>query len=161
MTEGFFAATGNVLSDGKDLVCAVPHWDWEFWHFPQAETRAWAQRLAELGVRVCAGNHAYVVQPIVCIKDTLVVYGLGDFRGTALERQPWSMRIAAILIVEVSADAATRGGIVSYRLVLFIHLRDGDRKKVVLLNKVNGPIGTKARARWQTIYGTGTSTFTS
>ncbi|WP_338001431.1 CapA family protein [Aminobacter anthyllidis] len=160
MAEDFFAA-GISLSDGTDLVCAVPHWDWEFRHFPRAETRARAQRLAEFGVGLVVGHHAHVVQPIARIDDTLVAYGLGDFLGTALARQPWPGRIGAILIVDVSADAATRGQIASYRMVPFMRQRDGEREKMLPLAKVAGELGVKALARWQAVYGAGEAGFTS
>lgn len=155
MAEDFFAAAGEGLPDGVDLVCAVPHWDWEFRHLPRAETRAWAQRLAELGVGLVAGHHAHVVQPAARIGETLVAYGLGDFLGTALARQPWPGRIGAIFVVEISADAATRGQIASYRLVPFVRLRDGDREKLLPLEKVEGRLGAKARARWNVVFAPG------
>jgi poly-gamma-glutamate capsule biosynthesis protein CapA/YwtB (metallophosphatase superfamily) len=163
MAEAFFAAAGNGLVgvEGADLVCAVPHWDWEFRHFPRADTRAWAQRLAQLGVGLVAGHHAHVVQPMARIDDTLVAYGLGDFLGTALARQPWPGRIAAIFLVDVSADAATRGEIASYRLVPFMRQRDGEREKMLPLDKVDGELGVKARARWQAVCGMGSAGFTS
>lgn len=153
MADDFFAAADKGLSDGTDLVCAAPHWDWEFRHFPRAETRAWAQRLAELGVGLIAGHHAHVVQPIARIGDALVAYGLGDFLGTALARQRWPARIGAILVVEVSADAPTRGQIASYRLVPFVRQRDGDREKMVPLEKAEGRLGAKMRARWAAVHG--------
>lgn len=157
MAEEFFAATRPLLpgSEGCDLVCAVPHWDWEFRHFPQARTRAWAQRLAELGVGLVVGHHAHVVQPVQRIEQALVAYGLGDFLGTAFARQPWPGRIGAILVVEVSADAATRGRIAAYSLVPFVRLRDGNRERLVPLDKVEGRLGHLARARWAAVHGVG------
>ena len=155
MAQDFFDTSGNGLvgAEGADLVCAVPHWDWEFRHFPRAGTRAWAQRLARLGAGLVVGHHAHVVQPIARVDDTLVAYGLGDFLGTALARQPWPGRISAILAVDVSADAATRGEIASYRLVPFMRQRDGECERMMPLEKVDGDLGTKALARWQAVYG--------
>ncbi len=68
---------------GIDLLCAAPHWDWEFRHFPRPATRALARRLAERGAGLIVGHHAHVVQPVERIGDSLVAYGLGDFLGTA------------------------------------------------------------------------------
>lgn len=155
MADDFFAAAGNGLAGagGADLVCTAPHWDWEFRHFPRAATRGWARKLAELGVGLVVGHHAHVVQPIARVDDTLVAYGLGDFLGTALARQPWPGRIGAILAVDVSANAASRGQIASYRLVPFMRQRDGGRERMVPLDKVDGALGAKARARWQAVYG--------
>ncbi|GAA2877609.1 CapA family protein [Aminobacter niigataensis] len=153
MAEGFFADSrdGMAGAQGVDLMCAVPHWDWEFRHFPRDQTQAWAERLAELGIGLVAGHHAHVVQPMARIRETLVAYGLGDFFGTALARQPWPGRLGAILMAEVSADASTRGRIASYRLVPFMRLRDGDRETLVPLDKVEGRPGVQARARWEAV----------
>lgn len=153
MADDFFADSRDGLPGAQavDLMCAVPHWDWEFRHFPREQTQAWAQRLAELGVGLVAGHHAHVVQPMAQVGETLVAYGLGDFLGTALARQPWPGRVGAILMAEVSADAATRGRIASYRLVPIMRLRDGDRERLVPLDKVQGRPGVQARARWKAV----------
>ena len=60
--------------------------------FPRPPTRALARRLAESGAGLIVGNHAHVLQPAERIGETLVAYGLGDFLGTALPRQPWPDR---------------------------------------------------------------------
>lgn len=153
MAEDFFADGRGGLpgAQGVDLMCAVPHWDWEFRHFPRDQTQAWARRLAELGVGLVAGHHAHVVQPMARVGGMLVAYGLGDFLGTALARQPWPGRIGAILVAEVSADAVTRGQIAGYRLVPFMRLRDGERERLVPLGKVEGRSGVRARARWAAV----------
>nr|WP_269930590.1 CapA family protein [Aminobacter sp. HY435] len=152
MASDFPAGGGVVPGEGTDIVCAVPHWDWEFRHFPRPETRAWARRLSELGVGLIAGHHAHVVQPVERIGETLVAYGLGDFLGTALARQPWPGRIGAILIVEVSADEGSRGRIASYSAVPFMRMREGDGERLVPLDAVDGAIGLKARRRWHAIF---------
>jgi poly-gamma-glutamate synthesis protein (capsule biosynthesis protein) len=109
----------------------MPHWDWEFRHFPRQATRALARRLADAGVGLVVGSHAHVVQPLECIGDTLVAYGLGDFLGTALARQPWPGRIGAALAVDVSLDEATRGQIAGCRLQPFFRLREMERERLV------------------------------
>ncbi|MGX7874255.1 CapA family protein [Mesorhizobium sp. ORM6] len=156
--ERLFA--GRVSTDGDaerwprglDLLCAVPHWDWEFRHFPRAETRALARRLARAGVGLIAGHHAHVVQPVERIDDTIVAYGLGDFLGTALARQPWPGRIGGIFVVDVSADAGTRGAIVSYRLHPLARLRDGDHERLVPLERLERRMRDKVEGRLAAIF---------
>ncbi|RUZ71306.1 metallophosphatase [Mesorhizobium sp. M7A.F.Ca.US.006.01.1.1] len=138
--------------DGFDLLCAVPHWDWEFRHFPRDETRALARRLAGHGVGLIAGHHAHVVQPVEKIDGTIVAYGLGDFLGTALARQPWPGRIGSILIVDVSADAGTRGTIASYRMHPFMRLRAGDHERLVLVEALEGAIRGKVEGRLRAVF---------
>ncbi|RRH95654.1 metallophosphatase [Mesorhizobium tamadayense] len=137
---------------GVDLLCAVPHWDWEFRHFPRPATRALAQRLAGHGVRLIAGHHAHVVQPVEQIGDALVAYGLGDFLGTAFARQPWPGRIGSILVVDVSTDAATRGKIAAYRLHFFMRLAKGGHERLVPVERLDGLTGQRVVARLDAIF---------
>ena len=132
---------------GADLVCVVPHWDWEFRHFPRPATRALARRLADNGAGLIVGNHAHVLQPAERIDATLTAYGLGDFLGTALPRQPWPARIGAMLVVDVSAESQSRGQLAGYELVPFVRLRDGASERLVPIDDVAGGNGVRARQR--------------
>jgi poly-gamma-glutamate synthesis protein (capsule biosynthesis protein) len=135
-----------------DLVCAVPHWDFEFRHFPRDETRALARRLAEEGAGLIVGGHAHVVQPVERIRSTLVAYGLGDFLGTALPWPPWPLRIGAMFAVEVSTDAATRGKIAAYRIVPFLRERQGRHERLVAIDAAGGSVVASATRRLGQIF---------
>ncbi|MES0200082.1 CapA family protein [Mesorhizobium sp. M0011] len=157
--EKLFAGRVSMDSDparwpraGLDLLCAVPHWDWEFRHFPRAETRALTRRLAGQGVGLIAGHHAHVVQPVERIDKAVVAYGLGDFLGTAFARQPWPGRVGSILTVDVSADAGTRGTIASYRMHPFMRLRAGDHERLVLVEALEGRMRDKVAERLKAIF---------
>ncbi|RUX94965.1 MULTISPECIES: CapA family protein [unclassified Mesorhizobium] len=138
--------------DGVDLLCAVPHWDWEFRHFPRAETRVLARRLVGQGVGLIAGHHAHVVQPVEKIDRTIVAYGLGDFLGTAFARQPWPGRIGGIFVVDVSVDAGSRGAIASYRLHPFMRLRAGDHERLLLVEGMERRMRGKVEARLRAVF---------
>lgn len=142
----------HLRGDGFDLLCAVPHWDWEFRHFPRAETRRLARRLAGQGVGLIAGHHAHVVQPVEWIGDTIVAYGLGDFLGTALIRQPWPGRIGGILVADVSADAGTRGSVISYRMHPFVRLRAGDHERLAPVEGLEGRMRDKVERRLSAVF---------
>ncbi|MER8376438.1 CapA family protein [Mesorhizobium sp. M1406] len=157
--ENLFAGRVSMDSDpagwpryGVDLLCAVPHWDWEFRHFPRAETRALARRLAGQGVGLIAGHHAHVVQPVEKIDGTIVAYGLGDFLGTAFARQTWPGRIGGIFVVDVSADAGTRGAIASYRLHPFMRVRAGDHERLVPVEALVEQMRGRVEARLGAIF---------
>jgi len=139
---------------GIDLTCAVPHWDWEFRHFPQPATRALAGRLADRGVRLIVGHHAHVVQPIERIDGSVIAYGLGDFLGTAFARLPWPARIGSIFIVDVSADAATRGMIAAYKMHFFMRLRPGSHERLMPIEALDGALKQRVAARLATIFPT-------
>lgn len=140
-------------SGGADLHCVVPHWDWEFRHFPRAETRAAARALAAGGARLVVGHHAHVVQPIEKVDDTLVAYGLGDFLGTAWARTRWPLRIGALLVVDVAASGRERGRIASHAVVPFIRLRDGSRERLVPVEDLPHATRGKVASRLDMVLG--------
>ncbi|TPJ39608.1 CapA family protein [Mesorhizobium sp. B2-5-13] len=157
--ESLFAGRVSMDSDPTgwprdrfDLLCAVPHWDWEFRHFPRAGTRALARRLAGQGVGLIAGHHAHVVQPVERIGDAIVAYGLGDFLGTAFARQPWPGRIGGIFVVDVSADADTRGRIAAHGLHPFMRVRVGDHERLVSVEELESSIRGKVEGRLGAIF---------
>jgi poly-gamma-glutamate capsule biosynthesis protein CapA/YwtB (metallophosphatase superfamily) len=115
---------------GADVICAVPHWDLEFRHFPRAATRKLAAELAGEGIGLIVGGHAHVVQPVERFGETLVAYGLGDFLGTALPRVPWPLRMGATLDVEVSADPDAKGTVAAYTMVPFVRRRQGRHERL-------------------------------
>ncbi|WP_181166336.1 CapA family protein [Mesorhizobium sp. B2-4-18] len=150
--EGDPARWPREASAGVDLLCAVPHWDWEFRHFPRAATRALARRLSGQGVGLIAGHHAHVVQPVERIGGTVIAYGLGDFLGTAFARQPWPGRIGGIFIVDVSADAETRGTVASYWFHPFVRLRAGDHEELLPVEALGEPMRQKIEGRLDAIF---------
>ncbi|RAZ89627.1 metallophosphatase [Mesorhizobium hawassense] len=139
-------------ASGIDLHCAVPHWDWEFRHFPRRATRELAKALAGRDVRLIVGHHAHVVQPVKRIGDSLVAYGLGDFLGTAFARLPWPARIGSIFVVDVSADPATRGDIAAYRMHFFVRLRAGGHERLVPVEALDGTMRERVTARLKAIF---------
>ena len=136
-----------------DLLCAVPHWDFEFRHFPQPETRTLARKLVESGAGLIVGHHAHVVQPAERLGGALVAYGLGDFLGTALARQPWPGRIGVVLAVDISIDPATRGKIAVYRFHPFLRIRQRGNERLAPIDAMEGRTGAKARKRLAAIFG--------
>lgn len=138
--------------EGIDLLVAVPHWDREFRHFPQAETREMARRLASRGVGLIVGHHAHVVQPVERIGDTVAAYGLGDFLGTVFARQPWPGRIGAIFVADISTEPRTRGKLAAYRMQFFYRLRDGQRERLLPTEALEGPMKSRVDARLAAIF---------
>lgn len=143
----------SVCAVKADLLCAVPHWDWEFCHFPRTGTRALAHRLAAQGIGLIAGHHAHVVQPVERIGDTVVAYGLGDFLGTAFSRQPWPGRIGAMLVADVSADRLTAGRVAAYEVVPFMRLRGRRRERLVGVGRLSGALKDKVAERLSRVLG--------
>jgi poly-gamma-glutamate synthesis protein (capsule biosynthesis protein) len=145
--DGWREQAGDV-----DLVCALPHWDLEFRHFPQGETRALARRLLVQGARLVVGGHAHVLQPVERIGEDLVAYGLGDFLGTVFSRVPWPLRIGAVLSVEISADDGTRGEIAAYRMAPFVRERYGQHEMLAPIAAEEARQAARMRGRLAAIF---------
>lgn len=158
MTSDAFEQDGRVALEraDADLVCAMPHWDREFRHFPHPSTRATARRLAESGVDLIVGGHTHVVQPMQRIGDTLIAYGLGDFLGTAWPHCRWPLRLGAMLLVDVATDISAsgrrRGKIASYEVVPFLRRRESGREHLMSIGSVPGVLGKAVEARWRTVF---------
>lgn len=137
---------------GVDLLCAIPHWDLEFRHFPLSETRALAQKLVREGVGLVVGGHPHVVQPVEAVDGALIAYGLGDFLGTVASRTPWPMRLGAMLSVEVSADAESKGRVAAYRVLPFLRERRGRHERLLPIERSEGPAAGKVKGRLAAIF---------
>ncbi len=136
-----------------DLHCAVPHWDWEFRHFPRAETRATARRLVADGARLVVGHHSHVIQPVERVEDSLVAYGLGDFLGTAWSRTRWPLRIGALLVVDLCRVGPGRGRILNHALVPFARMRSGPHEELLPIDQLPRDLRHKVMARVDAVLG--------
>lgn len=155
VTMGDGIAGWREQAGGADMICALPHWDFEFRHFPRAETRALARRLAGEGAGLVIGGHAHVVQPLERIGDAVVAYGLGDFLGTALPQPPWPLHIGAMLCVEIGTGGTAKGQVVAYRIVPFLRERRGRRERLAPIEAAGGRLAKKARLRIAAIFADG------
>lgn len=135
-----------------DLRCVVAHWDWEFRHMPSKATRTTARQLSGRGVQLVVGHHAHVLQPVERIGETIVAYGIGDFLGTVLPRQPWPGRLGAIFVADVSAEPASKGRIAAYSAVPFVRLRLRDHERLVALHEAQGRLRVLADVRFAQLF---------
>ena len=62
-----------------DFLIVAMHWGVEYTHTPTAYEKDMAEYLSSLGVNLIIGTHPHVIQPVVWINDTLVIYSLGNF----------------------------------------------------------------------------------
>ncbi len=69
----------RVCRDTTDVVLLLLHWGIEEYFYPTPQQRTLARDLAEAGASAIIGHHPHVVQGSEKIKDSLVVYSLGNF----------------------------------------------------------------------------------
>jgi poly-gamma-glutamate synthesis protein (capsule biosynthesis protein) len=102
---------------GISTLLASPHWEWEFQHFPSAETIEQARALAACGFDAIAGHHPHVVQPIAWFGTTVCQFSLGNLMARTLT---WPHRLISILELRVGAS----GRIAGYTCHPFVQLDD-------------------------------------
>ncbi|MFG3553678.1 CapA family protein [Micromonospora sp. NPDC047557] len=73
------AAAHEARAAGADIVVLSLHWGTEYQHLPDADQRAWAERLiSSPDVDLILGHHAHAVQPFQRFGDKWVVFGMGN-----------------------------------------------------------------------------------
>ncbi|NLB84098.1 MAG: CapA family protein [Synergistaceae bacterium] len=88
-----------------DVVLVSMHWGSEYTHTPTEEQRRIAGELASLGVHIVIGHHPHVVQPVEMVKDTLVIFSLGNF----ISAQKGLPRLVGLLVSLDVAVTSLRG----------------------------------------------------
>ena len=69
----------NNLRDKVDILMVAMHWGREYTFVPTDLERKTAEFLADNKVDIIIGTHPHVIQPVEWLKDTLVIYSLGNF----------------------------------------------------------------------------------
>jgi poly-gamma-glutamate capsule biosynthesis protein CapA/YwtB (metallophosphatase superfamily) len=113
-----------------DLLIAFPHWEYEFQHFPNKETRALARKLNGQGVRLIVGAHPHTLQPLEWFDDGICAYSVGNFCGQGVA---WPVKLISILEVKIGLEGPHRGRVVSYRVHPFLQLHEGEQISIVPL----------------------------
>ena len=72
------------VKDQVDVILVSMHWGVEDTNTPTESQRQIADYLSSLGVNMIIGHHPHVVQPVEYVKDTLVIYSLGNFISNQL-----------------------------------------------------------------------------
>lgn len=135
-----------------DTLVALPHWDFEFRHFPQPETRARAARLARGGVDLIVGQHPHVLQPMERFGRGLCAYSLGDILGTAFPRATWPTRLFGLLEIGIRAGGPRRGEICRYRLHPWVRTYRAGREEVWAVSDLRDGLRDKIERRLRLIF---------
>jgi len=88
-----------------DLMIILPHWGFEFRHFPCKDTVQMAKTLIEKGADIIAASHPHVLGPIEKIHHGLCHYSLGNFFSKTLH---YATHLTGIW--SVSYDRSNREG---------------------------------------------------
>lgn len=99
--------------EGVDVLIGYPHWEYEYQHFPHAETQEQARELLDSGIDLLVGSHPHVLQAMDWHQGKICAYSLGNFIGLGGR---WPKTLTAVLEIKISARPESRGRILSYRV---------------------------------------------
>lgn len=108
-----------------DCIIGMPHWEYEYQHFPRQSTRSFAQQLETKGFNIVCGMHPHVIQPLEKINDCYCLYSTGNFlqKGGHALAGSLSSRIGVLWEVEISTKQSQKGKVMGYTIHPFIHDR--------------------------------------
>ena len=72
--------------ENSDFVIAFVHWGNEYQFEPSSRQRTQAKVFAENGADIVIGTHPHVIQPVEYIGDVPIVYSLGNFMSSQLDK---------------------------------------------------------------------------
>lgn len=113
-----------------DCLIGTPHWEYEFQHFPNSETRDFAHYLLESGFNLLVGHHPHVIQPLEWYNNGICLYSVGNFCGFQLS---WPTKLVGIFEVRICASGSHRGLITGYTLHPYVQLETKDEVAIVPL----------------------------
>jgi poly-gamma-glutamate synthesis protein (capsule biosynthesis protein) len=130
----------KVLRATLDLDCLIGsgHWEYEWQHFPRAETRALARQLGNAGFDLLIGSHPHVLQPLEWLDRALCAYSLGNFCSGL--GPSWPARMCNVLTVDLGTEGPYRGKVVGYQVHLFVQVDDGEQVSLLPLDAAPEPL---------------------
>jgi hypothetical protein len=100
-----------------DYLFGVPHWEYEFQHYPHQQTRTLAKTLIdEKGIDFLVGVHTHTLQPMEWFEYGMCAYNLGNFCGFG---RAWSVKLIPLLEVRLNLHKNAKNRLDSYRLHYF------------------------------------------
>ncbi len=116
-----------------DYLIAIPHWEYEFQHFPHKSSRQFAKKLIEeMGIDTLVGIHPHSLQPMEQFQNGFCFYSLGNFYGLGVA---WSVKLITLLELVLNPGASNNKKVSSYKLHYFFqHEEDNTRNLIPLEN---------------------------
>lgn len=90
------------IRDKVDFLMVSMHWGDEYQFKPNKEQKHYAALLANLGVDLVIGTHPHVLQPIEKIKNTIVIYSLGNLISAQRGEE---RRVGALVAMDIKKDS--------------------------------------------------------
>jgi Bacterial capsule synthesis protein PGA_cap len=136
--------------EGLHTLIGLPHWEFEFQHYPRRRTRELARELIDArGLDLIVGAHPHTLQPMEWFDSGLCAYSLGNFCGLG---NAWSVKLISLLEIHLSMAPESKGKICSYRLHPFVQVHGDEEVSLVPLAKAPEPIKTRIERRLRLVF---------
>jgi len=133
-----------------DLLIGMPHWEYEWQHYPQSKTRDFARILIDsMGFDLVVGSHPHTLFPMEQFRGGLCVYSLGNLVGQGVA---WSAKIVSVLEVRVAIQSSSPRPILYYRVHFFYQRQNESGLFIDPLTSLYGTESTQAHNRIAMLY---------
>jgi len=133
-----------------DILIGLPHWEYEFQHFPKNKTRHIASNLINnAGFNLLIGAHPHTLMPMEWFPNGICAYSLGNFCGLGMA---WPVRLIPILEVKVGIRPEHKGNIIGYKLHYFAQVNNKDTMEILPLSEVAPTLKAKLLKRLALVY---------
>jgi poly-gamma-glutamate capsule biosynthesis protein CapA/YwtB (metallophosphatase superfamily) len=133
-----------------DILIGLPHWEYEFQHYPQQKTRSLAKALIDTsGFNLLVGAHPHTLQPMEWFSNGICAYSLGNFCGLGLA---WPVRLIPILEVKLGIKNEHKGRMLGYKLHYFVQVNHAGSMKILPLSEVSSSLRKKLLMRLEKVF---------
>ncbi len=139
--------SGSKRDLNLDFMIGLPHWEFEFQHFPGKKTRRQARNMLSSEFDLLLGSHPHVLQPYEKFGEKYCFYALGNFCGLGVA---WPVKIIPILEITLGRGIDTR--IISFKLHYFHQVEHDNAIKIVPLMDMPTRVRSRALERISKVY---------
>lgn len=133
-----------------DCLAGLPHWEYEFQHFPRRDSRQLARSLIDdAGFVLLVGAHPHTLMPLEWMEKGICAYSLGNFSGLGTA---WPVRLIPLLEVKIALSGEQKGKISGYHLHYFAQVNSRQRMDMLPLYAIEPSLRRKFLERMALVF---------
>ncbi|RDI48651.1 CapA family protein [Aquicella lusitana] len=133
-----------------DYLFGMPHWEYEFQHFPHRKTRALAKMLVDqLGMDFLVGIHTHTLQPMEWFERGFCAYSLGNFCGLG---RAWSVKLIPLLEIRLRKVIGSHPLLAGYKMHYFFQQDQGAAVNIIPLEEASEAERSRLKQRLSRIF---------
>jgi poly-gamma-glutamate capsule biosynthesis protein CapA/YwtB (metallophosphatase superfamily) len=129
----------------------IPHWGYEFRHFPTLENQKLSHDFLDLGFDFLIGHHQHVLGPFEKTGNKFCFHSLGNFLGIQLT---WPTKLTGIFEVNIVSEGNHTGKIKSYTFHPYFRSKIGNEYHLLDLDNLPKNLQNRSQERLDLLYGT-------